>query len=59
MGFGFGYPILPRIQIRSCIWVFQNPQGADQDYFDAKNEDNPDPTGRVDSAWIQSGCRDT
>ncbi len=27
-------------------------QGADQDYFAAKNEDDPDPTGRVDSAWI-------
>ena len=33
-------------------------QGVDWDSFEAKNQDYPDPTGRVDQAWIQGGCRD-
>ena len=24
LGYGFGNPILPRIQIKCCFWVFQN-----------------------------------
>ncbi len=31
-------------------------QEGDQDRFDAKYQDFPDPTVRADSAWIQGGC---
>ena len=33
-------------------------QGGDQDSFDAKDQDYPDPTGRVDHAWSQGRCRE-
>ena len=40
------------------FWGISKVQGVDWDSFEAKNQDYPDPTGRVDQAWIQGGCRE-